>query len=61
MHEALRVHHYVPFDPAHLLACVVARLLGRVSVLDALRVGYEQAGVLLAPKFESGLSNQFFL
>ena len=59
--EALRVHHDVPLYPAHLLARVVALLLGRVSVLDALRVGYEQAGALLAPKFEPGLSDQFFL
>jgi len=55
--QALRVHCNMPLDAGDLFAGIVAFLLSRVGVLDALRVNNDEAGRGLAPQFFAGLAN----
>jgi hypothetical protein len=47
----------MPLDAGDLFAGIVAFLLSRVGVLDALRVNNDEAGRGLAPQFFAGLAN----
>ncbi len=59
--QALRVDRDVALDAGDLLARVIALPAGRVGVLHALRVHDQEAGQALAPLFDAGLANRFFL
>jgi hypothetical protein len=51
----------MPLDAADLLARIVALFFGRVGVLYALRINNDEARLRVAPKFDAGLANGFFL
>ena len=61
MGQSLRVHRDVTLDSGHLLAGIIALLLGAVRVLDALGVHDTEAGPLFPTIALSGRTNQFFL